>query len=516
MLSLPVTASGGGGQAVTYQFVGLDRRARIADGAARDMENIAPDGLPCLTVRPPRGKLRGLENPTLLVYKNGKEILVDGAKLLIDGEAKADVAAGQKAWAVIGSRVCIWPDKLCVDTADGTVRPLGVQQEAAKATFTNSTLTLDSDSIFKKGDGVTISGCKETHNNRTVVIQEVDGKTLTVYDNVFQHGELGSEQPDDWTETDITLERVVPALDFVCEKDNRLWGTHDNAVCCCKLGDPYNWNVFNGLSTDAWETEVGSDGVFTGIAAFSSHVIAFKEHMAHKIYGQKPTAFQVQPAHIEGVKAGCEQSIVNLNETIFYLSPSGVMAYAGGIPDCVSPQLTDAYSEAAAGRLAQKYYLSARKSDGAHEMLVLDTDTGAWVREDATEVRAFAVRDGALCWITPDALWCGAGNTETLVPWRVTLGPFERVTAARQTVSRLHVLMDLPAGSRALTEIRFDDGPWLPRRRMTGTGERTFRVPFVPRRCGTFSVRLSGYGPMTLHAVTRGTREGSDQLWRSM
>lgn len=516
MLELPYITPRTGQNTAIYTFSGLDRRKRIADGAARDMENMSGYALPVLGVRPPRGKVRGLKDPTLLCFKNGHEIVVDGDKLLVDGVEKYTVEPGRKAWAVIGPRVCIWPDKILYHAVNDTVETLDAKQVSATAKFTNSTLELDANVVFAKGDGVTISGCSQEYNNRTVVIQEVEGKVITVYDNVFQRGELGSKQPEDgWEESNITLERVVPDLDFVCEKDNRLWGTHDNAVCCCKLGDPKNWNVFNGLSTDAWESEVGSDGEFTGIAAFSSHVVAFKEHLVHKIYGQKPSSLQLQVAHIEGVKAGCEQSIVNVNENIFYLSHSGVMAYAGGIPDMISPQLTDDYTEAAAGRLAEKYYLSAKKKDGTHELLVLDTDNGYWMRQDDTAARAFWEDSGVLYWVTKDALWKHEGDSENKIPWYVEFGPFERVTAEKQIISRLHLLLDLPAGSRALAEIRFDNGDWLPAGRIQNAKGRTYRIPFAPRRCEMFSIRLSGYGDAVIRSLTMKYYGGSEQGWHS-
>ena len=515
MIKLPYLQPMAGQQNVVYQFTGLDRRERIPDGAARDMLNMSPDSMPCMTVRQTRGKVKDLSAPTLLAFKNNKEIVVDGDKLLVDGVEKYAVQAGEKKWAVIGNRVCIFPDKILYNAETDKVETLTAKQTAKTATFTNSTVTLDTDAVFQKGDGVTISGCTQKHNNRTVVVQEVEGKKITVYDNVFQHGELGSQQPENWQETNITLERVVPDLDFVCEKDNRLWGTHDNAVCCCKLGDPKNWNVFNGLSTDAWETQVGSDGAFTGIAAFSSHIIAFKEHICHKIYGTKPSAMQVQVAHIDGVKAGCDKSIVNVNENIFYLAHAGVMVYAGGIPDCISPQLSDTYTEAVGGRLGSSYYLSAKRSDGAHELLVFNTTKNVWVKEDDTAAIAFASHHGELYWITKDALWAHKGETEKAVPWSLTLGDFERVSAERQIVARMHVLVDLPVGSRMLCEMRYDDGAWQPVARIQNAKGGVFRVPFVPRRCERFFVRLSGVGSAVIKSVEMKRYGGSDQIWHS-
>ena len=516
MIKLPYLQPLEGQQNTIYQFTGLDRRERIPDGAARDMQNLSAEGLPCLSVRGTRGKVKDLLEPALLTFKNGKEILIDQNKLLVDGVEKYTVQTGRKIWAVIGSRVCIFPDKILYNAETDKVEPLSAKQTAQTATFTNSTLTLDADAGFQKGDGVTITGCTgQPYNNRTVVIQEVSGKKITVYDNVFQHGELGSQQPESWQETNITLERVVPDLDFVCEKDNRLWGTHDNAICCCKLGDPKNWNVFNGLSTDAWETQVGSDGAFTGIAAFSSHIIAFKEHICHKVYGTKPTAMQVQVAHIDGVKAGCDRSIVNVNENIFYMAHAGVMVYAGGIPDCISPQLAQDYTEAVGGRLANQYYLSAKRQDGTHELLVFDTTKNVWVREDDTAAIAFASHQGQLYWLTKDALWAHRGQTEKTVPWSLTLGDFERISAERQIVARMSVLVDLPAGSRLLCEMRYDGGAWQPVSRIQNARGGVFRVPFLPRRCERFSVRLSGAGAAVIKSVDIKRYGGSDQIWHS-
>ena len=106
---------------------------------------------------------------------------------------------------MIGSRALhLLPDKILYNTKTDKVEPLSAKQTAKTATFTNSTLTLDADAVFQKGDGiVSITGCTEQpYNNRTVVIQEVSGKKFTVYDNVFQHGELGSQQPESWQETE--------------------------------------------------------------------------------------------------------------------------------------------------------------------------------------------------------------------------------------------------------------------------------------------------------------------------
>ncbi len=68
----------------------------------------------------------------------------------------------------------------------------------------------------------------------------------------------------------MTLSRDVPDMDYVCVNENRLWGCRGDTVYASKLGDPKNFNVFEGLSTDSYAADVGSAGDFTGPARFSA------------------------------------------------------------------------------------------------------------------------------------------------------------------------------------------------------------------------------------------------------
>src|SRR5699024_4008893 len=108
-------------------------------------------------------------------HKGDKMIVVDGTSFLVDGVKKGTVTAGKKQMVAMQTKVLVWPDKVYYDTASDEFLEMDITQTSATATFTNSTLTLDSEVKFKKGDGVQITGCKEEQNNRFVVIEEVDG-----------------------------------------------------------------------------------------------------------------------------------------------------------------------------------------------------------------------------------------------------------------------------------------------------------------------------------------------------
>ena len=498
-------------ETVTYQFTGLDRRARIADGACREMRNLSTDDCPCLTVRRGRRRIGGGAAVTLLLHKDGKPFLVEGTTVKYDGRTVGSVTAGRKRAAVMNDWIFLWPDKKAFNAATGEFCGMEQHVGALAVRFTNSTVVrTDGGSWpFKTGDGVTIEGCAQAYNNRTAVVQSVTGNTLTFYDNVFQYGELGSEvnqNTHEWSETAVTLSRTVPDLEFVCEKDNRLWGVYENHICCCKLGDGFNWNVFNGLATDAFDVGVGSDGAFTAIAGFASYVLAFKENCVHKVYGSKPGNFTVNTSYVSGVQQGCADTVCRYQNVLYYLSREGVMAYGGGAPEPVGKALNCGYDHACAGMHGAKYYLSGVNGNGA-ELVVFDTERGLWAREDETEAIGFSVCAGTFYLLGADGgLWqCG---TDDPVAWEAVFGPFE--SAGKKKSSRLGLVLSAEPGTVLTVETRMDGQGW--RSAWSGAARRPdemIPVPFLPVRGHGFRIRLRGRGRVTLHAINQRFKEGS-------
>lgn len=81
---------------------------------------------------------------------------------------------------------------------------------------------------------------------------------------------------------------------------------------------------------------VGSDGDFTGASTCLGYVLFFKENCIHKLYGSKPSDFQLSAIRCRGVARNASRSLCVLNETLYYLSPDGVMAWDGSVPSKVS------------------------------------------------------------------------------------------------------------------------------------------------------------------------------------
>ena len=376
-------------------FGGLDHTPGAGDGAVYQMKNLTGADYPLLASRPPRWKVATLTQPGGL-FARGALCWVAQGGFWYQGERKGDVSEGEKIFAALGSYLLIFPDKVYYNTQTGVFGSLESKWTGAGLSFQNGTLygqeaqanTIQAQGVtwtdyFQKGDAVTISGCT-THaeNNKSLIIRDIQDDKLVFYEYSFTlDGEKGDEAYTE--EGEVTLTRTVPDLDYVCENENRVWGCKDNTIYCSKLGDPFNWNVFDGLATDAYAVDTGSAGNFTGCISYLGYPVFFKEDHIYKVYGTMPSNFQVMGTETLGVMEGCGKSLAAAGEVLFYLSRGGVMAYSGSVPQCISRTLGDlAVGNAVAGADGLRYYLSAQGAGEGWSLLVYDTQTKLWHRED--------------------------------------------------------------------------------------------------------------------------------------
>ena len=115
-----------------------------------------------------------------------------------------------------------------------------------------------------------------------------------------------------------------------------------------------------------------------------------------------------------GVAKGAHQSLCVINETLYYLSMDGVMAWDGSLPTKVSASLDEErlshVTRAAAGGLVGRYYLHTESSDG-QRLLVYDTEKGLWHEEDATGWAMCSTGRQLYLW-DKEAIWAADGSRE--------------------------------------------------------------------------------------------------------
>ena len=579
-MKYPTLTAPSGSREMLDTFKGYNHNLRIADGEFYDMENMTSSHYPLLSPRGKRGVYASPAAPMGLIAKDGL-CYVDGESLVVNGyPVDMGLTDEPKQLVSMGAYVVILPDKKYINTldltdfgsldasftttADVTFELCTVDGEAyADATVAdtepgepeNMALWIDTSSTphslkkysatsgmwvsiastyikisspgigtaFSQYDGVTISG---------VVGESLQDLNATMVlwacgdDYIVVTGILDAVTTQTVDEGTITVERKMPAVDFVTESGNRLWGCRYgvanngdvvNEVYACKLGDFKNWNCFMGLATDSYSAACGTDGPFTGAITHLGFPLFFKEHFVHKVYGSYPANFQIQDTALRGVQQGCEKSMAIVNEVLYYKARHAVVAYDGSLPVDVSAAFgEERYSEAAAGAHGNKYYISMRDSKDAWHLFVYDTTKGMWHREDGLRADCFCSCRDELYAIDHKTrkiiTMLGSGTQDKdKIKWMVQTGVIGTDMPDMKYVSRLLVRLSLEIGARVRLFAQYNStGGWESLGTFTGTDLRSFSLPVRPRRCDHLRLRIEGEGDAKIYSITKTISQGSD------
>ena len=392
-----------------------------------------------------------------------------------------------------------------------------------KISFPNTTTDLTE--LFSNEDGVTISGITASEQledlNNTMVAWEV-GKDYIIVTGILD--KTATQELSD--KAYISISRVMPKMDFIIESGNRLWGCRYglalngevvNEIYASKLGDFKNWNTFAGISTDSYVVGVGTDGQFTGAIAHGGYPIFFKENCMHKVYGNYPANYQVQTIACRGVQKGCQKSLAIVNEILFYKSRSAICAYDGSLPVEMSSALGDVvYSDAVAGGLGNKYYISMKDASGVYHLFVYDTMKGMWHREDNTRAVEYCTCEGELYYIDYATNRIktvrGTGTTDTApIKWEAVTGIIGTESPDKKYLSRIVLRGSMEVGSILHLQAMYDSsGTWEQVFAMSAASLKTFSIPIKPKRCDHLRLRFVGQGEAKIFSITKTFEQGSD------
>ncbi len=487
----------------TVSFRGLNYSEGYQDGELIDCENLSTEKYPCISQRAKRVKVGQYEAPQTIHAKEGL-IVIDGTNVFYNEKKVGEVTAGRKQTATIGNYVVIFPDKMYYNVAEDKFGSMEETYTAEGLVFTSNTITTTGTFNFRDGDAVEISGCATAENNKSPIIRGVSSTVLTFGDDTF------TATTEEGT---VTIKRKVPDLDFICESNYRLWGTKGNTIFSSKFSDPLNFFVFDALASDSYNIDVGSDGDFTGCIPYSSHICFFKENTLHKLYGTKPSNFQIVTVNIYGVQSGCERSMCIVNEQLLYKGVDGVYAYTGGVPELISSKFgTKRFSNAVATCDGERYYISMKHND-EWSMFVYDVLKNIWLREDSTHAYDMAFSDGYVYFIDESGALYRIDRTASRedIEWSATFCPFNETINEKKGYSKFHLRIEMTAGAWLTVDVKTDtDTQWKEVYKTYNEKARTITVPIIPTRCDSITVRLRGKGECTVKAFIREFATGSD------
>lgn len=556
------------------EFKGLNRRDYVEEGEMSDMQNLTSDNYPLLTPRNLRANLtlpEGVTVPLKIMARYNRIAMIakddeENINFYFDGTKISAVTGLDETseMVAINTKICFFPQKTCisvtqsggtvtVDTAsfsslEETVNIAALSAVNVTISNENAQIALGSSHNFVYDDAININGTLSYKDSNNVsqtksclvscIVEDVSGNTLILPRESFI--ELTGEGA-----TDITfygsIKRTMPNLDMVIEWNNRLWGASslDNTIYACKLGDPKNWQYYQGTSMDSYYAQQGTDGVWTGCAAYSSHIIFFKQNGMARIYGSAPSNYQITNTKCYGVEEGSRGSVVTINDKVFYKSVIGIMAYDGGTPYCISEKFAYDFKNVVGGSEGRKYYASIQTKDIGPELMVLDIDRGVWHREDTVKFKDTCSIDDKLYFITHDSdglkcgeditvdpyLLCGAGEptagwvtvinavnpTETYddMEWSATFGPFDEYIENRKIYSKLMLRLLRKTGSSVDVFISINEGAWEKVYSFDPASTGGDYIPIIPRRCDRYSVKIVGKGDCRIKSLTRNVRRGT-------
>lgn len=185
-------------QKQNIQFGGLDRTQAYSEGALTDAVGVSARQWPCLTTRTGRTRTREAADCSAL-FAWGKLIRVEGAQLFYGDDSVGAVEPGKKQFAVVNTKLCIFPDKKYLDL---TTKEFGDLE--ARAELVANTVTFTEDSLEVTSLRQVMA---ERHKVMGRTLKSEDWKTLKV--KRYQEKNISWSEEGGWSLTG--MEVIGPA-----------------------------------------------------------------------------------------------------------------------------------------------------------------------------------------------------------------------------------------------------------------------------------------------------------------
>lgn len=523
-------------------FGGIDRSNGTPLGYWQELVGMDFTAYPALRTCKPFSYKELPDGITGYMFKNGKLVYTKADGIYIDGKKTGiELSTGEKQLVGMGAYILILPDEALINTADDPISvtfPTRHKLDGSLFEY-NQNQTRPSVSIFKRlyidvakdsaelsyyndGDQVRIAysyGGKKKYLTAKIKSISEESYTSSGCVSVNLDTSLYNDTHYFYTEgrrmesfrvvciKNAVISKPFPAMDFVVEHNNRLWGcsSGNHEIYCSKLGSAVEWGNYDGISTDAWAATIGSDGDFTGACVYADSVLFFKENCVHIVYGTKASNFTVSTIRLRGVQKGSGGSLCISGGLLYYKAPEGVYCFNGSAAQRIDSKLGGDISETAV-MTADGRYIVLAASDGT--VYFYDKRYLAWYERRLDNVCSAHEINGRLYAVTKDGN--GKMNLVRLVGTEDDFkmqseNSFEAVSGniGRGKVygiyKKLRAYMLHGGNVGKATEISIyvssDRGEWKKAFVSDGTetdSERIITAPMIPLRCRTLKIKISG------------------------
>jgi len=336
----------------------------------------------------------------------------------------------------------------------------------------------------------------------------------------------GTDEFDwDGTTTTTSLTDMPAGMTRLAVHANRVYAvsSSDYLLYYSALGDHTDWTTANDAGDITIETANGENSVT--VHTYSDHIIYFKEHSLHELFGTGPTNYTMQTL---SDRIGCvaPRTVKEVQGYLFWLGEEGVYIYSGGTsPQLLSyPWIQDYIddidwtniADACAGTDGDRYYLCLPVGSNARINLTYDVNNSVWHVEDTTNFVEFVEFDGDLYGMGSDKqikkMISTAGET---INWTWTSKKFlNSYLSNKHTIHSLYALVDLPTGSELKCAIKSENGSFTDVKTFTASASVQNQMIYVPITVAFasnwYQIKFYGTGPCTIYRIELGQRIRGD------
>jgi len=215
----------------TIRFGGINLTESAGDGELRDSRNMTSAFYPTLTQRKARVAVEGYANPTDMYEWDGKLIVVDNGTLYVDGDEIKNVLPGKKQWAVVNTKLVVFPDKIYVDLENNEYKSL------------DSEVLLDSSVTITDHTISSSTGTGEGYQSGITYVSWWTGETAPTI-NTYPEADIASAYSDgEWDFTGLTATVKSPFVDTKLAAGDVFVPSLDNAVFAPVFVGSSNYNT---------------------------------------------------------------------------------------------------------------------------------------------------------------------------------------------------------------------------------------------------------------------------------
>ena len=304
--------------------------------------------------------------------------------------------------------------------------------------------------------------------------------------------------------TSLIIERSVPDLDFICERENRLWGVSnaDRTVYASALGEPAEFWTYDSVSTDSYAVAIGSEGEFTGICSYNGATVIFKEKQIYKILGSYPEEFYMLDYQMPGVQKGCERSIAIVDETLIYKGLYGIYALTSGTPKLLSYNLGNTHTTDAVATYDGRNYVISMKNENGGVTYSYELKHGLWVKTDNEYMTAMCTVNNTLYLLLNGEVYKEADSVEN-VEWMLELVPTCERSFYHKIYTKLFICAEMEENSTFEVQIRLDNGEWKNVWHTVAAEFKPLTVPLLLPRAHRLQIRMLGTGNVLIRQLSR-------------